>query len=481
MSAIQPATLPTAATMLMAIEPGNGLDGDLGFEAQFSALLGALGPDGPATTPTGAPLPVVPGLATRAARGGKEAAASGKSDGKILPDGLAGLAADTAEAAPAEAEVQPAGEPLASEASEAAEAAASPPTPVLSLPLMPGSPLPRALAVASTAPASTTAAAATLRQTQPGEKAALPPTDSALAPAPAPAAPPPASPPPRCVKPHRQATRAPPAPCCQFRSKPCGFSGRLPPQLLPLRQRHLTKCRARSQQRVGPMRRCCPPHCRCWARMPPLHHSWLRKSCRRPAEPAAPSAEPALTEAGAEPASFAAVAAPVAAPAQPAVQASALAVAPQAHDFAALVDRLVEARHAVQSTLSSQTVQASVQHAEFGRVSLNFQQDPAGMTVTFANPDPDLARAVQSLNVPAATASSGSGSTSANDGGANSGRQDWQGSNAPGSSLPQGQSPSPQQRGASAERDSVSATGHRTNTPDEAASNPTAPRNGIFA
>lgn len=83
--------------------------------------------------------------------------------------------------------------------------------------------------------------------------------------------------------------------------------------------------------------------------------------------------------------------------AQPMMQAAALdtpvakAIEPAAHDFAKLVDRLVEAREAA----VPHVVQTTVHHAEFGRVSLRFEQNDAGLKVAMNSVDPDFARAVQ--------------------------------------------------------------------------------------
>ena len=87
------------------------------------------------------------------------------------------------------------------------------------------------------------------------------------------------------------------------------------------------------------------------------------------------------------------------------------AKAPQVEpmDFAALVDRLVEAREAA----SPHAVKASLSHTEFGQVSLRFDQNAGGMTVSMSSRDPDFAPAVQ-----AATASHNANS---GDNGANSG------------------------------------------------------------
>lgn len=82
--------------------------------------------------------------------------------------------------------------------------------------------------------------------------------------------------------------------------------------------------------------------------------------------------------------------------AQPMMQAAPLdapaakAIEPAAHDFAKLVDRLVEAREAA----VPHVVQTAIHHAEFGRVSLRFEQNDAGLKVAMNSVDPDFARAV---------------------------------------------------------------------------------------
>lgn len=60
-------------------------------------------------------------------------------------------------------------------------------------------------------------------------------------------------------------------------------------------------------------------------------------------------------------------------------------------DFAALVDRLVEARNAA----VPQSTHALLNHAEFGQVSLDFQQDGGELKVAMSSADPDFARAAQ--------------------------------------------------------------------------------------
>lgn len=87
-----------------------------------------------------------------------------------------------------------------------------------------------------------------------------------------------------------------------------------------------------------------------------------------------------------------AAAAPISsAPATPAPATGAPVVELPRHDFAALVDRLVEARNAS----ASQSTHASLNHAEFGQVSLHFQQDGDNLKVGMSSADPDFARAAQ--------------------------------------------------------------------------------------
>lgn len=83
-------------------------------------------------------------------------------------------------------------------------------------------------------------------------------------------------------------------------------------------------------------------------------------------------------------------------------------------DMSALVDRLVEARAAMRSGASTQWVQTSIQHAEFGRVALQIRQDGNNLSVAMASSDPDFAPAAQaalnasqSLLQPAAASQSG--------------------------------------------------------------------------
>lgn len=88
---------------------------------------------------------------------------------------------------------------------------------------------------------------------------------------------------------------------------------------------------------------------------------------------------------------------------------SALPQSTRPHDFAALMDRLITARDAAQTGLP-QSVQVAVNHAEFGQISLNFQQDKAGLAVSVGNADPDFARAVQAA-IPAVAAAAATDSS----------------------------------------------------------------------
>jgi len=63
--------------------------------------------------------------------------------------------------------------------------------------------------------------------------------------------------------------------------------------------------------------------------------------------------------------------------------------------MANLVDRLVEARAAARATTSPQVVQASITHAEFGRVALRFEQGEDGLSVSMSSADPTFAGAAQ--------------------------------------------------------------------------------------
>lgn len=73
------------------------------------------------------------------------------------------------------------------------------------------------------------------------------------------------------------------------------------------------------------------------------------------------------------------------------------------HDFAALVDRLVEARDAALTVQTPQSVAAAISHADFGEVSIRFEHRGDALSVSLSNADPDFTRAVQAAT-PAAQA-----------------------------------------------------------------------------
>lgn len=73
------------------------------------------------------------------------------------------------------------------------------------------------------------------------------------------------------------------------------------------------------------------------------------------------------------------------------------------HDFAAMIDRLIEAR----DSAGAQPVAMTVPHDDFGPVSLHFRTADDGLTVTMASPDPDFARAVSAAVAPAGASNQG--------------------------------------------------------------------------
>lgn len=134
------------------------------------------------------------------------------------------------------------------------------------------------------------------------------------------------------------------------------------------------------------------------------------------ASPAAPTAHatlrlrPVVETSGAAPSDpgiASALPAPLAEPASILPNAATASTAPAGlpglgHSFAAVVDRLMAARDAVQADGAAQPVAVNLRHAEFGTVSVRFEQRADGLSVALASPDPDFARAVQ-----AATPASG--------------------------------------------------------------------------
>lgn len=121
----------------------------------------------------------------------------------------------------------------------------------------------------------------------------------------------------------------------------------------------------------------------------------LRPVVERPVKPeaAAPDAAGGLALPGGTPDLAAATPAPATTP----------GLRAPGHDFGAVVDRLMAARDAVASGGPAQPVALAIRHAEFGEVSVRFEQRGDGLSVALASPDPEFARAVQ------AAAPSGSG------------------------------------------------------------------------
>ncbi|HEX8055322.1 MAG TPA: hypothetical protein VF481_01570, partial [Novosphingobium sp.] len=154
------------------------------------------------------------------------------------------------------------------------------------------------------------------------------------------------------------------------------------------------------------------------------------------------------------------------------------AVAPTGHDFATLVDRLVEARDAA----SPASVHAAITHSEFGQVSLRFDQDANGLSVSMSSADPGFARAVQ-----ASSAQSQMSGENTNDRNGDRGtqRQDTSGPQQQTAGSASGQSQSQAQSQSSARDDRASqAQNSRTGrtpgqpTPD---ADPADTRGGIYA
>jgi len=106
------------------------------------------------------------------------------------------------------------------------------------------------------------------------------------------------------------------------------------------------------------------------------------------------------------------------------------------HSFAAVVDRLMAARDAVQADGPAQPVAVNLRHAEFGTVSVRFEQRADGLSVALASPDPDFARAVQAAAPASGGSDAGMSGNSAGNGNANG----WAaGANGAGTQGQQGQ------------------------------------------
>lgn len=146
--------------------------------------------------------------------------------------------------------------------------------------------------------------------------------------------------------------------------------------------------------------------------------------------------------------------------------------APAPHDFAALVDRLVEARDAAFATQSPQVVQSTLRHADFGQVSIRFETAGDGLSASLSSPDPEFARAVQ------ASAATGQGSLTADQQGGQA-RQDG---NAAQPSFAQSQQRSPGQQGQAAEARWRDAPASSAEPRGDHSDNPAAPQGrGIYA
>jgi len=140
-------------------------------------------------------------------------------------------------------------------------------------------------------------------------------------------------------------------------------------------------------------------------------------------------------------------------------------------DFAQLIDRLVEARDALRATQVPQAVDAAIAHAEFGQVSLRFEQDGGALSVSLASPDPDFARAVQAA-APAAQQGA------SQDNAATPQRQDNPGQQSSGTGAGQPQS---QQRGQAAPQPMTDPRDRPHPQPRHDGKAGPPRRNGIFA
>jgi hypothetical protein len=139
--------------------------------------------------------------------------------------------------------------------------------------------------------------------------------------------------------------------------------------------------------------------------------------------------------------------------------------APRA-DFAALVERLAQARDAA----GAEPVRLALRHAEFGQIALRIRSDESGLSVTLASPDPDFARAV-STAVPAAAPAQGGESLPQSD----------PGQSRPSGGASSGSDPGSHNRSSTAPERRAGEERHRlaSSRPDRDSSGET--RSGIFA
>lgn len=157
---------------------------------------------------------------------------------------------------------------------------------------------------------------------------------------------------------------------------------------------------------------------------------------------------------------------------QNAGQGASAAAAPvsQRSDFTALVDRLIQAREVADPV----SVHAAIAHAEFGQVSLRFEQGDQGLSVTMASSDPGFAPAVQA----AITGPEAAGSASDGAGRDSAPRQDGNASAGGRSEFSQARGGQSDQRreGAPAEHRAPRAGRSRADHEQDQS-----PRGGIFA
>ena len=518
---IQPASLPAAAKLLLAIDgpPANG-DGSA-IDAQFSALLAAssgAAPDVVAEEAGAAPHPEMPFNADLRPANSKH---SGKLPGKILPDSPA-LASFTSLMRTLRGTGQKEVDPNAAQADEAAPLASEPadqPSPLESAPvptLAVAVPVAIELAVITVMPTDDSAPALPQPAAVIAQPATIAATKSSLQEL-AVAAPVPTGSD-GLVKPGRTAQVRPGT---NIQATPDGATSTSPeiaPETTPLviqsgfatrmvfvprihpRIADLAKLQnmapelARSGEvppQTAPLQVCQSPEEHAAqliaARLPDSTEIIARTAASaRPRSTAIGDPENPLETPRAVLASL--QAAPLlspeltAAPASsPAIGASQAPAQPKTPDFAALIDRLVEARQAAQSTLAAQTVNAAVNHAEFGQLSLQFRHDADGLSVVMASADPDLAPDLaRAMQVAAPTGGQFGGQFGGTgDGSAPSPRQDLTGQQSAGTSQTQSHG---QQRGGQ----SPQRAPDRANDPANPSSRARAPsdhgtRSGIFA
>jgi hypothetical protein len=169
--------------------------------------------------------------------------------------------------------------------------------------------------------------------------------------------------------------------------------------------------------------------------------------------------------------------APATAPATASVQSG--------HDFAALVDRLVDARDAA----APQTVHAALSHSEFGKVSLRFDQDAKGLSVAMSSADPGFAGAVQASAASAQSqTASDNGSAAARQEGRQDPRQETRNEarsdgfgQQQASGSPSGQSQASERNGRNSQNQTETRSGGRQAGSEHQADDAADTRGGIYA